>query len=235
MNELIKVTIKNDQQVVSARDLHSGLNLKTRFSKWVSQNFNEFVENTDFTSVTTVTVVNNGARKPIQDYAITVDMAKQLSMMSHTERGKQYRLYFIQLEAKWNDPSEIVKRGYGILMDENIHLRMENKKMQMPALLGSAVSGSKASVNVGTFAKVLRQKGIEIGQNRLFDWLRTNGYLISDGTRHNVPTQKSMELKIMEVRESVVTTNHGSKTRFTPLITGKGQQYFVSKFLQSFK
>ena len=70
MEELINIQVKNDRQLVSARELHKGLGLTTRFSKWVGQNFKVFEEGQDFTSVTTVTVVANGARKPIQDYTL---------------------------------------------------------------------------------------------------------------------------------------------------------------------
>ncbi|WP_265489956.1 phage antirepressor KilAC domain-containing protein [Lactiplantibacillus plantarum] len=233
MNELIKITEKDGRQLVSARDLHKGLELTTRFSKWVDQNFSMFVEGIDFTSVTGVTVVNNGAKRELQDYALTVNMAKELSMMSQTLQGQIYRRYFITIEDKWNSPMEVVKRGYSFLMRENEQLKLENEQLQGPARLGQAVSGSDDSISVGNFAKVLRQRGIKTGQNRLFDWLRTHGYLIAMGKRYNSPTQRAMELGIMEVRETVITTNHGSKTRFTPLITGKGQQYFANKFLKS--
>lgn len=233
MNELIKITEKDGQQLVSARELHKGLELTTRFSKWVDQNFSMFVEGIDFTSVTGVTVVNNGAKRELQDYALTVSMAKELSMMSQTPQGQTFRRYFIMIEDKWNSPMEVVKRGYTFLMDENKQLKLENEQMKAPAMLGQAVSGSDDSISVGNFAKVLRQRGIKTGQNRLFDWLRTHGYLIAMGKRYNSPTQRAMELGIMEVRETVITTNHGSKTRFTPLITGKGQQYFANKFLKS--
>jgi len=233
MNELIKIIEKDGRQLVSARDLHKGLELTTRFSKWVDQNFSMFVEGIDFTSVTGVTVVNNGAKRELQDYALTVSMAKELSMMSQTPQGQTFRRYFIMIEDKWNSPMEVVKRGYTFLMDENKQLKLENEQMKAPAMLGQAVSGSDDSISVGNFAKVLRQRGIKTGQNRLFDWLRTHGYLIAMGKRYNSPTQRAMELGIMEVRETVITTNHGSKTRFTPLITGKGQQYFANKFLKS--
>ncbi|MDB7779237.1 phage antirepressor KilAC domain-containing protein [Lactiplantibacillus plantarum] len=233
MTELIKITEKDGRQLVSARDLHKGLELTTRFSKWVDQNFSMFVEGIDFTSVTGVTVVNNGAKRELQDYALTVNMAKELSMMSQTLQGQIYRRYFITIEDKWNSPMEVVKRGYSFLMRENEQLKLENEQLQGPARLGQAVSGSDDSISVGNFAKVLRQRGIKTGQNRLFDWLRTHGYLIAMGKRYNSPTQRAMELGIMEVRETVITTNHGSKTRFTPLITGKGQQYFANKFLKS--
>ncbi|MGJ3873512.1 phage antirepressor KilAC domain-containing protein [Lactiplantibacillus plantarum] len=233
MNELIKITEKDGRHLVSARELHKGLELATRFSKWVDQNFSMFVEGIDFTSVTGVTVVNNGAKRELQDYALTVSMAKELSMMSQTPQGQTFRRYFIMIEDKWNSPMEVVKRGYTFLMDENKQLKLENEQMKAPAMLGQAVSGSDDSISVGNFAKVLRQRGIKTGQNRLFDWLRTHGYLIAMGKRYNSPTQRAMELGIMEVRETVITTNHGSKTRFTPLVTGKGQQYFANKFLKS--
>lgn len=129
MKNLITVEVKNDQQLVSARELYKGLKLTTRFSKWVNQNFKDFEKGQDFTSVTTVTDMPRGGVKPIQDYAITIDMAKQLCLLSHTEKGKQYRKYLIEVERKWNDPQEIVKRGYAILQNENTQLKLENKNL----------------------------------------------------------------------------------------------------------
>ena len=124
-NELIKVTVKNDQQLVSARDLYKGLEIAQRFSRWVSNNWDMFEEGTDYNKCTSSTIVNNGAVRKLEDYAITIDMAKQLAMMVRTERGKQYRKYFLELERKWNDPQEVVKRGYAILQNENTQLKIE--------------------------------------------------------------------------------------------------------------
>lgn len=83
-----------------------------------------------------------------------------------------------------------------------------------------------------SFAGILKQNGVNIGQNRLFKWLREHGFLVATGKRYNTPTQHALDLGIMAIRESVVTTHHGSVNRFTPLITGKGQQYFANKFLK---
>lgn len=234
MNELIKVTVKNDQQLVSARDLYHGLELKIRFSLWVSKNFKEFEEGEDFTSVSTDTVVNNGARRELQDYALTLDMAKQLCMMSHTELGRKYRKYFIDLERKWNDPQEVVKRGYAILQNENAQLRIENEQMKPKALFADAVSVSNTTILVSELAKILRQNGVEIGATRLFAWLRENGYLISrKGTDWNMPTQKSMELGLFNIKETTITHSDGHTTiSKTTKVTGKGQQYFINKFLK---
>lgn len=88
MNELIKISSnENDEQVVSARELHKGLGLKKRFSIWWEQNSKLLIENEDFTSVLSGTVVNNGAKRQLQDYALTIDTAKHLAMQSQTEKG----------------------------------------------------------------------------------------------------------------------------------------------------
>ena len=231
--ELIKVTGKNDQQLVSARDLYKGLELKIRFSLWTSKNFKDFEEGEDFTTVSTNTVVNNGAKRELQDYALTLDMAKQLCMMSHSELGKKYRRYFIELERKWNDPQEIVKRGYAILQNENAKLKIENNEMKPKALFADAVSTSKTTVLVGELAKILKQNGVNIGPKRLFAWLRENGYLINrKGTDWNSPTQKSMELGLFKIKETPIVHPDGHTTiSKTTKVTGKGQIYFVNKFV----
>ncbi|HIZ53761.1 MAG TPA: phage antirepressor KilAC domain-containing protein [Candidatus Enterococcus avicola] len=105
-------------------------------------------------------------------------------------------------------------------------------EMQPKALFSDAVRGSKNSCLIKDLATILKQNGVDIGQNRLFDWLRENGYLCTGGRRHNQPTQRSLDLKVMDVREHVRTNKDGELvTRFTPLVTGKGQLYFVNKFL----
>ena len=235
--DLIKVMVKNDQQLVSARDLYHGLELKIRFSLWVSKNFHEFEEGEDFTSVSRDTEVkNNGGIqiRELQDYALTLDMAKQLCMMSHTELGQKYRKYFIELERKWNDPQEVVKRGYAILQNENTQLKIEVKRMKPKALFADAVSDSESTILVGELAKILKQNGVEIGAIRLFEWLRENGYLINrKGSEWNMPTQKSMELGLFEIKETTTVSADGDvKVHKTPKVTGKGQQYFINKFLK---
>ena len=231
--ELIKVTVKNDQQLVSAREVLEKVGLKTRFSRWVDQNFGEFEEGVDFTSVKTFTVVNNGARRELDDYALTLDMAKELCMMARTDAGKKLRRYFIELERKWNDPQEIVKRGYAILQNENAKLKIENNEMKPKALFADAVSTSKTTVLVGELAKILKQNGVNIGPKRLFAWLRENGYLINrKGTDWNSPTQKSMELGLFKIKETPIVHPDGHTTiSKTTKVTGKGQIYFVNKFV----
>lgn len=234
-NQLINVTIKNNQQLVSARDLHKGLGLTGRFSRWFKNNSEFFEENTDFYKCTSSTVVNNGAVRVLDDYLLTISMAKQLAMMARTERSRLYREYFLDLERKWNSPQEIVKRGYAILQNENTQLRIENQAMKPKALFADAVSVSKKTILIGDLAKILKQNGVNIGSVRLFRWLRQHGYLIKrDASDYNMPTQKSMERELFVVKETVITHSDGHTTiSKTPKVTGKGQIYFVNKFLKS--
>lgn len=110
----------------------------------------------------------------------------------------------------------------------------EIERMKPKEIFADAVAASKTSILIGELAKLLRQNGIEIGQNRLFLWMRENGYLIRrKGTDWNMPTQKAMELELFEVKETVI--NHASgytTTNKTVKVTGKGQQYFINKFLE---
>lgn len=131
MKELINVQVKNDRQLVSARDLYKGLELKGRFSRWFKNNSEFFAENEDFYECTSSTDMPNGGVKPLKDYLLTLDMAKQLAMIARTETSKLYREYFLDLERKWNSPQEVVKRGYAILQSENTQLKIENKNLSI--------------------------------------------------------------------------------------------------------
>lgn len=234
MDELIKVEVKADTQVVSARELHKGLKIKTRFNEWVSQNFKEFECEQDYMSAVTTADMPNGGVKHINDYILTIDMAKQLCLMSRTELGKKYRKYFLELERKWNDPQEVVKRGYAILQNENARLKIENQAMKPKALFADSVAASHTTILIGELAKILRGNGINIGANRLFQWMRDQGYLISrKGTDYNMPTQRSMNLGLFKIKESTITHSNGSVSiSKTTKVTGKGQQYFINKFMK---
>lgn len=235
MNELIKISSnENDEQVVSARELHKGIEVKTRFSLWWEQNSKFLIENEDFTSVVSTTVVNNGAMRQLQDYALTIDTAKHLAMQSQTEKGREYRNYFIQVEKAWNSPDMVMKRALQIADKRVLALEFQNEEMKPKALFADSVASSHTSILVGELAKILRSNGVNIGANRLFEWLRNNGYLIKrNGSDRNMPTQKSMDLGLFEIKEGTRLHADGSiAVTKTPKVTGKGQIYFVNKFLQ---
>lgn len=234
MNELINVTLNdNHEPIVSARQLHQTLEVKKRFSAWFEVNSKLFIENEDFTSVQTGTVVNNGAVKPLQDYALTLDMVKQLAMMSRTTKGAEVRAYFIQIEKDYNSPEKIMARAL-LMADKKVHqLEAQIEADRPKVLFADAVSASKSSCLIGELAKILKQNGIDIGQNKLFQWLRSNGYLISRrGESWNQPTQKSMQLGLFELKKTNINHADGHTTvNTTTKVTGKGQQYFINKFL----
>ena len=127
-------------------------------------------------------------------------------------------------------------------VEEKEQLQLENQEkdkviqLQQPKVLfADAVSASNNSILVGELAKLIKQNVVDIGQNRLFTWMRENGYLIKcKGEDYNIPTQKSMNLRIMEVKKRVINNPDGStKVTRTVKITGKGQVYFVNKFKSS--
>ncbi|MFQ9922059.1 MAG: phage antirepressor KilAC domain-containing protein [Beduini sp.] len=118
-------------------------------------------------------------------------------------------------------------------VEENEKLELENKELKPKAQFADAVSTSENSCLVGELAKIIKANGYDIGQKRLFEWLRENGYLMRKGEAYNQPTQKSMDLGLMKIKKGVRQNPDGSSiTTVTTKITGKGQIYFVNKFMK---
>lgn len=165
-------------------------------------------------------------------------MAKEIAMIQRSEKGKQARKYFLQIEKDWNSPEKVMARAL-ILANKKIDnlslvnekLQLENQELKPKALFADAVSASQTSILVGELAKILKQNGVDTGQKRLFAWLRDNGFLIKrQGTEYNMPTQKAMEMGLFEIKEGtrVHSDGHVSITKTTK-VTGKGQIYFINK------
>lgn len=127
----------------------------------------------------------------------------------------------------------LVAQNKIIERDRIIEQQKEQIEADKPkAIFADAVSASQTSILIGELSKILKQNGIDIGQNRLFEWMRNNGYLIKNGSSRNLPTQKSMDRKLFEIKERTVNSPDGCiKITKTPLVTGKGQVYFVNVFL----
>lgn len=117
------------------------------------------------------------------------------------------------------------------------HLEGLRRLDKPKVIFADAVCASKRSILVGELAKLLKQNGVEIGQNRLFEWLRNNGFLISrKGSDYNMPTQRAMEMGLFEIKETAIPHSDGHITvSLTPKVSGKGQKYFVNRFLQEVK
>lgn len=233
MSELIKVTTnENDEQLISGRELHGFLEVTERYSSWFERMLKYgFVEGVDYTGCK---VFNALARQTLQDHALKLDMAKEISMIQRSEKGREARQYFLQVERAWNNPEMVVQRALQIQTRKVEALQLENAEMRPKALFADSVSASHTSILVGDLAKLIKQNGVEIGANRLFKWLRSEGYLIRrKGTDWNMPTQKSMDLGLFEVKETVVSHSDGhTSINKTPKVTGKGQIYFVNKLVE---
>lgn len=154
-------------------------------------------------------------------------------MMSRTEKGKEYRSWLIQLEKDWNSPDKIMARAL-LLANRKIEERDKQIEVMKPkALFADAVSASKTSILIGDLAKLIKQNGHDIGQRRLFQWMRDKGYLIKQqGASWNMPTQKAMDMGLFEIKETTITHSDGHiSISKTVKVSGKGQIYFVNKFI----
>ena len=235
MNEVITVTLNDKHEpVVSGRQLHEALGVKTRYNDWFNRMTEYgFIENQDYLAITQKRVTAQGNSTNQVDHIIKLDMAKEIAMIQRTERGKQVRQYFIQVEKDFNSPEKIMARAL-LMADQKVHkLEAQIEADRPKVLFAEAVSASHTSILVGELAKLLKQNGVDIGATRLFSWLRAHGYLIKrNGRDWNMPTQKSVEMGLIRVKETSITHADGHITvSKTPLVTGKGQQYFINKFL----
>ncbi|HBF6009555.1 TPA: phage antirepressor KilAC domain-containing protein [Clostridioides difficile] len=140
------------------------------------------------------------------------------------------------LEKAINDPDWTIKLLTELKKERATKekLKVEQEKNKPKIELANAIESSSSSILIAQLSKILNQNGVDIGQNRLFEWMRNNEYLIrKKRADHNSPTQKSMDLKVLEVSESVGIDKDGNTiARYTPIVTGKGQIYFLNKILK---
>lgn len=238
MKELLKINYEAEQPTVSARDLHEALEIKSKYADWFkNMSAYGFVENMDY--FTFSKNLENGGRTI--DHNISVDMAKQICMIQRSEKGKQYRQYFINLEKAWNTPEQIFARALKMadqkiekLKESNAGLLEDVERMKPKAIFADAVSASTSSILIGDLAKLLRQNGVDTGQKRLFEQLRNEGYLMKTGSSRNMPTQRYVADGLFQIKETVISNPDGSvRMTKTTKVTGKGQQYFLNKYLKN--
>lgn len=245
MNELLKINYEAEQPTVSARDLHEALEINTRFNDWFSRMAEYGFENgVDFNLLKNEKVRLEGNRevkRDIMDYQISVDMAKQICMIQRSEKGKQYRQYFIDLEKAWNTPEQIFARALKMadqkiekLKETNAGLLEDVERMRPKEIFADAVKASTSSILIGDLAKLLRQNGVDTGQKRLFEQLRNEGYLMKTGSSRNMPKQKYVANGFFQIKETVISNPDGSvRMTKTTKVTGKDQQYFLNKYLKN--
>ena len=240
--ELLRINYESERPTVSARELHEGLEIKSNFTTWFDRMCEYgFLENIDYLLVFQKRNTNNpkNPTTTCNDYQISIDMAKQICMIQRTDKGKQYRQYFIDLEKAWNTPEQVFARALKMAdqsfekqKDTNKSLAEKIEADRPKTIFADAVSASHTSILIGDLAKLICQNGYQIGQKRLFQWMRDNGYLMVSGSSRNMPKQKYVEQGLFEIKESNVQNPDGSvRITRTTKVSGKGQLYFVNKFL----
>ncbi|MCE3041801.1 phage antirepressor KilAC domain-containing protein [Lacticaseibacillus rhamnosus] len=197
----------------------------------------------------------------ISNLAAEKSAAKFFAETTYYNRGKQYPMYYMNRDGftllamgftgkkalqfkisyinAFNSMETQIKTGYVIPGSYAEALKLaasqaeQIEDMKPKALFADAVATSHTSILIGDLAKLIRQNGVDIGQNRLFAWLREHGYLIGSGDRRNMPTQRAMDLELFDIKERTFQNPDGSvRITKTTKVTGKGQQYFINKFLQ---
>lgn len=237
--ELIKITEQNGKKAVSARELHTFLESKRDFSNWIKDRIEKygFIENQDFEVFNKFGENPNGGRPQIE-YALSIDCAKEISMVEGNEKGRQARRYFIECEKAAKNSLQNISRIELAKMiiqseEEKQALQIELQETKPLVIFAQALQVSEHNILIGELAKILKQNGIEIGQNRLFDWLRDNNYLIRKGEQRNLPTQRALDLLLFEIKTTTINNPDGSvRVTKTTKVTPKGQTYFINKFLK---
>lgn len=266
LNELLPIGEKNGQKAVNARDLHSFLQVGKDFSTWIKNRIDkyDFIEGKDFQTLyldyqgnlLNIRLPQNGDSENQQvskiEYALSISMAKELSMIENNERGKQARKYFIACE---ENKHELSRKDLALMVlqaeeeKERLALEVQKKEEEKQAIIEETkpavvftecVKNASTNILIRDLAKLITQNGYTIGEYRLYDWLVENKYLI----RHKrwsrsknkylfdyTPTQRAAEMKLFFVTENAIMQG-GNPTfiKHTYCVTGKGQVYFLNKF-----
>ena len=238
------LSIKTDSEYpISGRELHQRLKVETPYNKWFPRMCEYGFENgKDFNLDKKVRVQTEGSRevsREVTDHMLTLAMAKELCMLQRSEAGKEVRRYLIAVEAAWNTPDAVMARALNIanarlqsLSQDVARLAQKVEHDAPKVLFADAVSDAEGDILVSDLARFLRQNGVNVCQNRLFEMLRRDGFLISrPGSQWNMPTQRSMEMGLFRVKETAFKKSDGETLLCrTPKITGKGQIYFVNRY-----
>ena len=245
MDELIKIDYTNEiRPTVLGRDLHRMLGVETPYRLWFPRMCEYgFSDGVDYTPYNFVHPQNH---QEITDHQLTIPMAKELCMLQRTDRGKECRQYFIQIEEAWNSPEAVMARALQManhtverLKENNAALaakvdeqqaQLEEQKPQVD--FAKHVSDASDLLTIAEFAKIVQDEDIKIGRNKLFDWLRENEY-IRPGSRE--PYQRYVDQGLFRVKETVKHHAYGYNVFPQTFITGKGQIYFVEKLRSQFK
>lgn len=230
-NELLRIDYTNvNRPTVLGRDLHEALEVQTAYKDWFPRMCEYgFEEGKDFSSI----LSKSTGGRPQQNHQLTISMAKELCMLQRTQKGKECREYFIKVEEAWNKPEIVLSRALIMannslqeLRSNNAQLLAENAVMKPKAEFADRVANTDGLLSMSNFAKVIQDEHINMGRNKLFEWLRSQGYLRGN----NEPYQQYVNQGLFRVRETV----HNGGLRTQTYVTGKGQLYLVEKLKTEF-
>ena len=236
MNDIILST-QNGEPVASSRQIAESFEKNHRDVLRAIDGLKEDVRN--FAQMFFETDTPDSYGRPQRTYLMTRDGFTLLAMGFTGKAALEWKLKYIaafnamekELAAKPLSRSELMAQALIAAHEELEHKTAQLEAMTPKAVFADAVRASKSSILIGELAKILRQNGVAMGQNRLFEWLRRNGYLISRaGNDRNMPTQRAVEMGLLEIKETTICHSDGhTSISKTPKVTGKGQIYFVNK------
>ncbi len=243
MNDII-LSMQNGEPVVSSRQIAENFEKNHRDVLRAVDNLKEDVRN--FAQMFFESTEPDSYGREQRAYLMNRDGFTLLAMGFTGKAALEWKLKYIaafnEMEKKLTEQPQLTRSQLLATALIAAHEELEEKDKQIEtmkpkALFADAVSASQKSILVGELAKLLSQNGINIGQNRLFDWLRRNGYLIKDPKRsdYNLPTQRSMEMGLFEIKETTIQHSDHISINRTPKISGRGQVYFVNLFLKAEK
>lgn len=232
LSQIIPISTENPEHItVSARDLHGFLEVETPYHKWFPRMCEYgFSDGTDY-RVTDIFVHNSGGGpQSMKDAAITIDMAKELCMLQRNEKGKIARRYFVELEKAWNSPEKVMARALQIANDQVRNLQAKIEADAPAVRFANAITSCDTNILVRDLAKILKQNGVDTGEKRLYEQLRSDGYLIKEGSDKNMPTQRAMDLGLFFIKESPRISKDGAVIDRVSKVTPKGQKYFLNRY-----
>lgn len=242
MNDII-LSMQNGEPVVSSRQIAESFGKEHKHVLRDIENLIGGESKIGLSSMFFKSEYISAQNKKLPEYLMNRDGFTLLAMGFTGKAALEWKLKYIaafnEMEKKLAEKPQLTRSQLLATALIAAHEELEQKDKQIEtmkpkALFADAVSASKKSILVGEMAKLLSQNGINIGQNRLFDWLRRNGYLIKDPKRsdYNLPTQRSMEMGLFEIKETTIQHSDHISINRTPKISGRGQVYFVNLFLK---
>lgn len=250
----LAIPVNQEKRAVNARDLWQWLESGQQFTDWMASRIErcDLIEGVDYQVFHgTMKKDSTSGGRPSTEYALSIDAAKECAMIEGNEKGKAARRYFIECEKQFRYvvesglvqglPTNFADALRQLANQVESNERLENEKKQLTAKIekdapkvafAESIITSNAAIHIGELAKVICQNGVETGEIRLFKWMRENGFLCSASDARNQPTQKALEMGLFEIKRQVVELPSGETINTaTTLVTGKGQMYFVNKFL----